>query len=249
MKKFFVGAAAAAALLAPAVANAETNAVIGLDVGNTDVGTGDYDTYGLNGAFSHDFSNGWFVQMDGEHGRADFGGTDIGTGYGAVHAGVRNDTYALGGFVSFDEFFIASGTGYGIEGQYYLNNFVIGGSLGRVDFDGGLGGDLSSTNLQLDAAYFITPNFAINALLATTDIEDADDEVTSWGAGAEYRFGGPFSISANWRNDEIDTFESDTWTIGLTFDLGTGSLHERQTQGPSLQGASNLNDSLEGLPL
>jgi opacity protein-like surface antigen len=247
MKKLLIGAAAAAALLAPAVANAETNAVIGVNVGNTDFDGEDFDHYGLTGAFSHDFSNGWYVQMDGEHGRADLMGTDISTGYGAVHGGVRNDTYAFGGFVSFDEFFIASGTGYGIEGQYYLNNFVIGGSLGQVEFDGI--GDFSATNLQLDAAYFITPNFAVNALLGTTDLEDADEEVTTWGAGAEYRFHGPLSISANWRNDEVDDFESDTWTIGLTFDLGTGSLHERQTQGPSLQGARNLNDALEGLPL
>jgi hypothetical protein len=246
MKKLLVGAAAAAALLAPAVANAETNAVVGVTVGNTELETDDFDHYGLNGAFSHDFSNGWFIQMDGEHGRADLMGTDIATGYGAVHAGVRNDTYALGGFVSFDEFFVLSGTGYGVEGQYYLNNFVIGGSLGHVEFDGA---DLSATQVQLDAAYFITPNFAVNGLFGSTDIEDADDEITSWGVGAEYRFHGPLSVSANWRNDEVDDYESDTWTIGLTFDLGTGSLHERQTQGPSLQGARNLNDVFDGLPL
>lgn len=243
MKKILVGAVAAAALLTPAIASADTNAVVGIQLGNTDYGTADYDNYGLTGAFSHDMNNGWVFQMDGEHGRTDFGTADIASSYGAVHYGVRNDRYALAGFVGLDEFFSLSGTQFGAEGQMYFGNFVAGASAGISDFD-----EFSVTSIQLDGAYYISPNLAINALIATTEGDDAiDEDWQTYGVGGEYRFSGPMSVALNWRTDEFDSDDTDTWTIGLNFDLGTGSLQERQTQGPSLQGARNLHGAVGGL--
>lgn len=243
MKKFLVGAVATAALLTPAIASADTNAVVGVQAGNTDFDGGDFDHYGLNGGFSHDFSNGWTFQFDGDHSRlSGDGDPDLSTGYGAAHMAMRNDTYALGGFVSMDEFFALSGTGFGVEGQYYLNNVVVGGSLGVVSFDDA---DIGATSLQLDGAYFFSPNLSVNALIAQTEgNDDIDEDWTSWGIGGEYRLSAsPISIAANWRNDEFDGYDADTWTIGVNFDFGTGSLHERATNGPSLQGARNLHES------
>ncbi len=243
MRKILIGAAAAAALLAPGIASADTNAVVGIQAGNTDFDGDDFDHYGLSGGFSHDMNNGWVFQMDGEHGRSDLSGTDLGSSYGAVHYGVRNDSYALAGFVGLDEFFALSGTQFGAEGQMYFGNFVVGGSAGIVDFDA-----FSATSFQVDGAYYVSPNLAINALIATTEGDDAiDDDWTSYGVGGEYRFHGPISVALNWRTDEFDGYDADSWTIGLNFDLGTGSLQERQTQGPSLQGASNLHGALGGL--
>jgi hypothetical protein len=244
MKKFLMGAAAALAIAVPGVAAAETNAVVGVTYGNSEYDDGDdFDAYGINGAFSHDFSGGLFLQMDGEHNRVDFG-ADLAESYGAIHVGTRNDTYALAGFVSLDEFFALSGTGVGVEGQWYVGNLTLGGSLGYLTFDTA---DLEATSGQIDAAYFITPNFSVNGLVAMTDIDGFDDEEISYGIGAEYRFSSPLSVSANWRTDDFDVFEVDTWTIGLTFDLGTGSLIERQQQGPSMQGARNLSNVFDGL--
>jgi opacity protein-like surface antigen len=244
MKKLLIGAAAAAALLAPAVASADTNAVVGVQYGNTDFEVDDFDRYGISGAFSHDFSGGTFLQMDGEHQRVDAGGVDISDGYGALHYGTRNDQYAFGGFLSFDDLFSASGTGVGVEGQWYMNSLVLGGSLGYVDYSG----EATALSAQVDGIYFFTPNFSVNALVAQTEGDDGlDTDWTSYGAGAEYRFHGPVSVSANYRQDEFDGSETDTWTVGLTFDLGTGSLQERQTQGPSLQGARNLSRALDGI--
>lgn len=243
MNKLLIGAVATAALLTPAVASADTNAVVGVQAGNTDYGPGDFDSYGLNGGFSHDFSNGWTFQFDGDHSRlTGDGDPDLSAGYGAAHFAMRNDSYAFGGFVSMDEFFSLSGTGFGIEGQYYAGNFVVGGSAGIVDF-GDV--DIGATSIQLDGAYFFTPNLSINALVASTEgNDDLDDEWTSWGVGGEYRLdASPFSIAANWRTDEFDGYDADTWTIGVNFDFGTGSLHERATHGPSLQGARNLADA------
>lgn len=248
MKKFLVGAVATAALLVPAIASAETNAVVGLEFGNTDFDGGDFDRLNFNGGFSHDMNNGWLFQMDGEHGRIDESGSpEIATGYGAAHLGVRNESHALAGFVSFQDFFGISGTGFGVEGQMYLNSFVLGGSIGHADFGDA---DLTATSFQVDGAYYFTPNLSVNALLATSEADfggGGEDEWTSMGVGGEFRFHGPFSVHANWRNDEYDGYEADTWKIGFSYDFGTGSLHERATTGPSLQGASNLSDSIGGL--
>lgn len=243
MKKLLLGAAAVIAVAAPSVASADTNAIIGVDYNSIDFDVDTFDSWGINGAFSHDFSNGWLLQAEGDTSRIDVGIGDFSDSYGAIHVGTRNDTYALGGYVTFEEFFSLAGLGVGVEGQYYLNNFVIGGSLGYVEFDEI--SDLSVTSLQLDGAYFFTPNFSVNALFATSDFEDIDS--TTFGIGAEYRVHGPVSISAGWRNDDYDVFDADTISIGLTVDLGTGTLHERQLQGPSLQGARNMNDLLDTL--
>lgn len=246
MKKFLVGAVATAALLVPAVASADTNAVVGLDYSNTDFGPGDFDEYGLNAAFSHDMSNGWLFQFDGERGRlSGDGGPDLDTGYATAHFGVRNENHALAGFVGFDDFFGISGTAYGVEGQLYLNNFVLGGTLGHVDYGDA---DLGANQLQVDGSYFFSPNLAINALVAQTEgTDDFDGDITSYGVGGEYRFNGPVSIAANWRTDDFDGGDTDRWTIGVNFDFGAGSLHERATTGPSLAGGRNLNDSLGAL--
>jgi hypothetical protein len=246
MKKFLVGAVATAALLTPAIASADTNAVVGAQYGNTDFGAGDFDGYGINGAFSHDFSNGHIFQFDGEHGRVSTDGSpDFSDAYGAAHFGVRNQSHALAGFVSMDEFFGLSGAGFGVEGQLYLNNVVLGGSLGHVGYDDV---DLGATQLQVDGSYFFTPNLAVNALVAQTEgADDFDGDITSYGVGGEYRFNNPFSITANWRTDDFDGGDADTWTIGVNFDFGTGSLHERATTGPSLQGGRNLSEALTAL--
>jgi opacity protein-like surface antigen len=243
MKKFLVGAVATAALLVPAVASADTNAVVGLQYGSTDYGIGDIDEYDINAAFSHDMSNGWLFQFDGERGRLsdDGGGPDLDTGYAAGHLGVRNENHALAGFVGFQDFFGISGTSFGVEGQMYLNNIVLGGSLGHVDFGDA---DFGATSLQLDGAYFFSPNLSVNALVAQSEgTDDFDTDWTSYGVGGEYRFNNPLSINAGWRTDDFEGGEADTWTIGLSYDFGTGSLHERATTGPSLQGARNLSNT------
>src|SRR5262249_23631476 len=117
MKKLILSAAAVAAMVAPGVASADTKAVVGLDYSNTNIDDFDIDleNYGLNGGFSHEFGNGWTLQMDGRHGRVD---TDIGFGdlsssYGALHLGQRTDNYAYAGFIGLDEFFSVSGASVG----------------------------------------------------------------------------------------------------------------------------------------
>lgn len=242
MKKILLGAAAAMAIAAPGVAAADTNAVIGAHYSNTDFDSFDFDSYGINGAFSHDLRSGAVLQMDGRWNRLDVGSgaPDLGGSYGAVHYGMRNDAYSFAGFIGFSDFFALSGTGVGIEGQMFLGNVNLGGSLGYADYDG----ELDATNVQVDGAYFFTPNLALTGVVAYTEVDfgpGGDADFTTLGIGGEWRFdGSPFSINAGYRNHDFDGGDADTWLIGFNVDLGTGSVQDRTRSGPGLTGAQAL---------
>jgi hypothetical protein len=234
MKKILLGAAAAIAIAAPSVAAADTNAVIGAQYSNTDFDGFDFD-------FSHDMHGG-VLQMDGRWNRLDIGSgaPDLGTSYGAVHYGVRNDSHSFAGFVGLSDFFALSGTGVGVEGQMFLGAFNLNGSLGFVEYDELF--DLM--NAQVDGAYFITPNLAITGLVAFTEADfdgGSDSDFTTYGVGGEWRFdGSPFSITGGYRNHDFDGGDADTWMLGFNVDLGTGSVQDRTRSGPGFNGADAL---------
>lgn len=247
MKKFLIGAAAAAAMIAPSVAAADTNAVVGLQYTNGEIDSLDWDQYGIEGAFSHDFNNGTFVQFDAASSRVDLDGGELSNGYGAIHYGMRNDNYAFAGFVSFDELFFYSGTVIGIEGQWYLPNMVFNGSIGHTDF-GDL--DVSTTSASVDGSYFFTPNFSVTGVVTFADDELYGDDVTQWGLSGEYRFAnGPASIELGYRQADVYDEDATVWSIGLNIDLGADTLHERATTGPSLNGATRVHEMLNVIPI
>lgn len=249
MKKFLFGAAAAAAMIAPGAATAETNAVVGAQYTNVDFDGFDFDNYGLNGGFSHDFSNGTMLQVDGEMGRFDTGGGSccVGFSYGAVHYGVRNDSYSYAGFIGLQDFFGYSGAEIGVEGQWFFSSATLNGSLGFMDFDDL---DVSATNVGLDGAWFFTPNFALTGVIGYTEIESggSDFDATTLGVGGEWRFSNsPASLVFGYRNADFDGGDSDAWTIGFNVDLGTESLQERSRSGASLTGAAMFHAGLRSI--
>ncbi|MFZ2028858.1 MAG: hypothetical protein WAU68_01000 [Vitreimonas sp.] len=244
MKKLVLGAAAVAALLAPAIAHADTNAVVGIDYNhvNFDGGT-DGNVYGLNGAFNHDFANGWQIQMDGATDRLDGGGCCVNQNYAAAHYGVRTDQYSYAGFIGLQSLSIFSGVDIGVEGQMHFNQASVGGSVAYVDF-GDV--DINAWNVNLDGEYYFTPNFSLNAGAAYTNLDGyfgGNIDYWNWGLGGEYRFdNSPFSVSLGYRQLDADGGQVDTWSIGLTMDLGTGSLQDRRVKGPSWGGARSMYD-------
>jgi hypothetical protein len=249
MKRFVLGAAAAAALLAPAAANAETNAVIGLDYNSVDYDyLGDADTYGLSGAFNHDFSNGWQVQMDGRSGRLSSDGCCLAQNYAAIHYGTRTDGYSFAGFLGLQDFALYSGVDVGVEGQLHFANASIGGSLGYVDF-GDV--DISGADAHVDGMYFFTPNFDVNAGIGYTDADFGygDGDWWTYNVGGEWRFdNSPASITLGYTQSDFDGASVDTWSIGVNFDLGTGTLQDRRVHGPSWGGAHSLYQDFNQYP-
>lgn len=247
MKKFLVGAVATAAILAPGLASADTNAVVGFQYTGAEIDSTDWDQYGINGAFSHDFAGGTYIQFDAASERVDLSGCCFSTGYAAAHYGVRNDSYAFGGFVSFDELFIYSGLGYGVEGQWYLPNMVFNGSVAYTDFSDL---DVSTTSASIDGSYFFSPNLSVTGAVTMADDELYGDDLTIWGLGGEYRFANhPVSIELGYRQGEVFGEDTSAWTIGFNIDLGADSLYDRATSGPSLSGASKAHDAINAFPL
>lgn len=249
MKKLALGAAAAAAILAPAVAHADTNAVAGLEYAHldSDIG-GDANAYGLNGAFNHDFSNGWELQMDGAVDRMDASGCCTSASYAAAHFGMRNEQSSFAGFVGLQDLSIFSGIALGIEGQWNFDNASLGGSVSYVDF-GDI--DANATHVAANGVYFFTPNFSVNAGVGYVNSDGAffgDEDYWTYNIGGEYRFdNSPASVSLGWRHLDLDSNNVDAITVGLTLDLGTGDLHSRRTHGPSWDGARSMYDDLTGI--
>ncbi|HVK79044.1 MAG TPA: hypothetical protein VM915_00395 [Verrucomicrobiae bacterium] len=247
MKKFLVGAAATAAILAPTMASAESTGVIGFQYTSNEIDNFDWDGYGIEGAFAHSFGNGTYVQLDAASGRTDFSGVEFSTGYGALHYGIRNDSYAFGGFVSFDEYLYFSGLGIGLEGQYYLPNMVFNGTLANISFDEPI--DENSTAVAVDASYFFSPNLSVTGALTLADDKLYGDDLTVWGIGGEYRFASnPISIELGYRQADVYDDDATAWTIGFNIDLGAESLYDRATNGASFNGAERLHDTLTIVP-
>lgn len=247
MRKIMLGVAATALMATPGLANAATNAVVGLDYNSVDISgfPDNIDVYGLSGAFNHDFSNGWQVQMDGYTGRASEGGCCLNTDYAALHLGMRHDTYSLAGFVGLQTFAQASGLNAGVEGQMFFSQAMLEGSVSYVDFSDF---DLNATNAQVDGSWFLTPNLSLNALVGYTNANEGSSNGDWWsyGVSGEYRFQNcPTSISLGYRRFDESGGNIDTWSIGVTFDLGTGSLQERNKSGPSWNGGRSVYDNLD----
>lgn len=237
MKKLLLGAAALIAIAAPGAAAAQTTASAGIQVGNTETDTGaDFDNYGLNAGFAHDFG-GWTFQADGVSERLDAGGAEVGVGYGAFSAGVRNDSYALYGFLGHESLLVASGIQVGAGGQLYLGSATLNGTIGIVDFDGA-----SVTAATVDGTWFFTPNFGLTGEVGYGEADAAGDpDWTAYGIGGTWRLtGSPVSFDFGYRQIDGDGVDADQWRLGLSFDFGTGTAQERSQDGPSFNGARRL---------
>lgn len=245
MRKLIVGVAAAfLAIAAPGMASADSNAVVAFTVGNGEPdGADDSNFFGLNAGFSHEMMNGWTLQVDGAHHRVD-AGADINTSYAAVGLGVRNDQYSLGGFVGMHGLSGLDATSIGVNGQLFLSQAVINGSVGFATQDDV---DVDVTNISVDGTWFFNDNLGLSLQVGHTEIDNGTDEdYNTIGAGVEYRFtDSPFSVGFNYAKRDPDAGDVDVWQISLAMDLGTGSLSERARSGPSWNGARRVFEEFE----
>jgi len=250
MKKILLGAATALAFGATGVAHADTAAVVGLSYSNADFGSGDLNTYGLDAGFNHEMMNGWDLQVDGQMGRVDVNGCCNSAGYGAVHLGMRTDTHELGAFVGLTDTFGVSGLGVGIEGEMFLGNFNLGASAAYADYDDA---NFNTSSIEVNGAYFFTPNFAVTGLVAENNIDGGmggSDDFLTVGVGGEYRFdNSPASFNLGYRNADFDGGDADVWSVGFKWDLGSDSIQDRTRHGVSFDGASNFFRNFNFLPV
>jgi hypothetical protein len=238
MKKLMWGAALLA-LAAPNAAFADT-ASVGVHTANVDVeGSDEYDFWGLDGGWSHEFSGGWVIQADGQHDNVDLDVIETGASYGAVALGMRTDRYAAYGFIGLSDILAASGTSYGAGGQLYFDRFTLDASVSRTDIEGGLFFDGETTAFRLGGMYFFMPNLGVGAELTSAEAEllGTSMDGDGYAINAIYRFNGPVAITGRYRHDDWDGGEMDALLFGVSLNFGTESAQEQINRGPNWTGA------------
>lgn len=179
----------------------------------------------------------------------------------AVHAFYRQqDQYLLGGFAQFGVNNLLDGEEFGedfdryyagAEGQLFFGDATLYGQAGFQQWRDSAG-DGSAANgwfANLEARYFLTPDFKIDAHVGGDQLrfgDDADDEeIDTWraGVGAEYKLAdAPFSIFAKYDFTHQQTqFSSSSGTndnrilFGVKFNFGVDTLEQRDRTGASLK--------------
>jgi hypothetical protein len=100
MRKLLLGAAAAAAMVAPGVASADTSGNVGFTYESNDFDYGEFDGYSLGGALVHGMSNGWTLQADGRTTLQDWDSSsgNYSHSYAAAHMSTDVGGWDVGGF-------------------------------------------------------------------------------------------------------------------------------------------------------
>ncbi len=230
MKKLVYGAALAAALAAPALANAETDGALNLGYENADYSSGsDYDGWTIGGVVTHDLSGGMTVQADGQTMLQQWNSGDYSHGYAAAHLSTDLGGWDLGGFVGLLNYYGDGGTLFGVETRTAFGNLSLDGALSFSDFGDN---DYNATALRVGGAYFFMPNFAVTAGGARTDIDSFTDyEVTEYSVGAAYQFANNIALSGSYTDADYEFYDVDAIQLGLTFNFGGGSLQDNTNDG------------------
>jgi len=254
MRKLLLGALAATAMAAPAVAHADTSGVINLGFQSNDFnhGYGSYDAYALGGARHTKNDTGWTVQFDANTVLQKWDGSsgDDGQSYAAVHADTNMGTWEFGGFAGIQNYYDDGGIIVGAETRTSFDNLSLQGSLGYGTWNES--NDWTSWDAHVDAAYFFSPNLAVTAGLTYQSIDYDNsfysDDQTEWSIGGAYQFANGVEVYGGYLNSDndyaADGYTVDTWNLGLRFHFNGGSLQDYTNHGASWNGANVISDTI-----
>ncbi len=235
MKKILVGAAAAAALIAPGVASADTSGAIDYTYESTDYDNGDgFDAYSLGGAIVTDVSNGLRLQADGRTTLQEWNSDGYSHGYAAAHLSGDLGGFNVGGFAGMLNYYGDGGSVFGIEARRGIGNFSVDGSIAFSDFGDN---NYDGSHYNIGGSYFFMPNFAINADYSVDDIDSgAGYDLDGWSLGAAYQFSNNIEVFGNWTNTNYeyngsDYNETDALQLGVRLNINGGSLQDNANGG------------------
>ena len=235
MRTMLLGAAAAAAVMAPGLAAADTSGSVAFTYENSDFDYGEWDAYSIGGTIMHDVSHGLRLQADGRTTLQswDGAGGDDSHGYAAAHLSSDMGAWDFGGFAGFVNYYGDGGVLLGIEARTAFSNFSVDGSIAHTDFDYGYDG----TAYRLGGAYFFSPNFALTGGASTTDIDSGVDfDITELSLGAAYQFTNNVEVFGAYTDTDGDIsgggdYDGDTIQLGFRVNIGGGSLQENTNDG------------------
>jgi opacity protein-like surface antigen len=227
-----MSAAAAAALLAPAQAEAQTQGYVDLSVGQSSFDSLDLDTVTIGGAAVADLSGGWRAQFEADVTRMSEDDGALTLTNAAAHVYYDAGDWAVGGVLSNRDLAFASAWMLGLEGQTHLGSLVLEGEAGFGTLEA-FGDELDVFNADASATWYLTDDFSIAGGVAIFDIDEFDDEFVTYGIDGEYKFqSSDFSAFAGYSQTEFDDEDIDTWRVGVRYAFGDGTLRERRRSGP-----------------
>jgi hypothetical protein len=237
MRTLLLGAAAAAAMVAPGMASADTRGSIGFMVESNDFDYGEFVTYNLGGAIVHDVSSGLTVQLDGRTTLQDWDGFDTyySHGYAAAHLSTDMGGWDLGGFLGMVNYYGDGGILIGAEARTMFANFALDGSIAHTDF---ADNDYDGTAYRAGGAFFFSPNLALTggASFTTNRTSTQDYDITELSLGGAYQFANNIELFGGYTNTNGEPsissdYEGDTFQIGLRLNLNGGTLQENADNG------------------
>ncbi|MGE0828138.1 MAG: hypothetical protein AB7O04_02155 [Hyphomonadaceae bacterium] len=238
MRNLLLGATAALACLAPTAANAQTDGFVDVSIGQVDSDFEDIDTLSIGGSVAADVAGDWRAQFDANVTRFSVDDDAISATDVAAHLFYDGGDWAIGGVLANRDYIFGSAWTLGAEGQVNLGPVVLEGELGFGTLEG-LGGESDLTNADVNATWYVTPNFSVGAGYALLDFDEVDESIDTWSVDAEYKFASPFSIFAGYSNTEIEDVETDGFRVGGRFAFGNDTLQGRRATGPQWLGVSS----------
>jgi hypothetical protein len=238
MRTLLLGAAAAAAMIAPGMASANTSGSIGFmaETNDFDYGSGEFWGYNLGGAVMTNMSNGLNVQLDGRTTLQDWDCCDTyySHGYAALHVSGDMGGWDLGGLLGMVNYYGEGGILIGAEARTMFGNFSLDGSIANTDF---ADNDYSGTAYRAGGAFFISPNFAVTGGASFTDVESGlDYEITELSLGGAYQLANNVELFGGYTNTNGERsngteYEGDTFQFGVRLNLNGGTLQENAADG------------------
>lgn len=167
----------------------------------------------------------------------------------SIHLFHRNDQFLIGAYaqtstaIDEEESFQDTGTTfqtYGVEAQYFLDNFTLGGKFNTSRVFG-----INGDGYSAEAKYFVQDNLRLDLSYASAKWSGGDS-VNMTTLGAEYRLpNSPVSIFG--RYSQFSSGDAKVYTVGINYNFGTsGTLIQRDRKGASL--TTNNVPKLFGIP-
>lgn len=247
MRTLLLGAAAAAAIMAPGLASADTSGSVGFVYEDNDFDYGEFQGYSLGGTIIHDLHSNMTLQADGRTTLQSWEGStgDYSHGYAAAHLSGDLGGINVGGFAGIVNYYGDGGVLIGAEARTAFGNFSVDGSIARTDFNDN---NYDGTAFRIGGSYFVMPDFAVRVGASTTSINSfTDDDVTELSLGGAYQFANDIEVYANYTNTDGDQsvgadYEGDTMMLGVRLNIGGGTLQDN-TNGGAWSSAEHVSNT------
>jgi len=236
MKKILVGAAAAAALIAPGVASADTIGAIDYTYETTDYESGsEFDAYSLGAGIATDISHGLRLQADGRTTLQDWDGSsgDYSHSYAAAHLSGDLGGFNVGAFAGMLSYYDDGGTVYGVEGRRAFGNLSLDASIAFSEFGDN---NYDGTHYAIGGSYFFSQNLSVNAGYNVSEIDSGTDyDIDELSIGAGYQFANNIELFGNYVTGDVDygfgDNETETLQLGVRLNIGGGTLQDNTNGG------------------